>query len=183
MNAKRSIAARAQRAARLVATAEEIRLDRILRSATLDGVGVTTWFYLRRRPGELRPLARSKVEDFFFRAGRLPVDEHGLVRYAEVVVYLEDRHAVEVIRLAYFQARAHADGTLDREHDMELMSAAAETAVGAALRPKPPVGVISAEHRFARRRLDRLGRWTPTKVEIHLLRQLVNRRTRRDILS
>ena len=50
-------------------------LDRSLRSTILGGMGVTTWFFLRPRPGELRPLALSKVEDFFFRAGRLPVDE------------------------------------------------------------------------------------------------------------
>jgi len=104
------------------------------------------------------------------------------VRYAEVIVHLEDRRAVEVLRLAYLQSRALADGTLDRAHYMELMVAAGEAAVGAALRSKPPVGVISAEHRFAQRRLDHLGRWTPTKAEIHLLRQLVNRRARRELL-
>jgi hypothetical protein len=58
-------------------------------------MGARAWFFLRSRPGELRPLAQSVVDDFFFRAGRLPADAEGIVRYAEVFVLLEDRRAVE----------------------------------------------------------------------------------------
>lgn len=145
-------------------------------------MGVRTWFYLRPRPGELRPLALGRVDDFFSRGGRLPVDEEGWVQYAEVMVLLEDRHPVEVVRLAYFQCRAHADGTLDRRHYMELMATAGEAASGALSLSEPPPGVVSAEHRFAKRRLEHLSRWKPTKAEVALLRDFVNRRAGRDLL-
>ena len=63
-------------------------------------MGARAWFFLRSRPGELRPLAQSVVDDFFFRAGRLPTDAEGFVRYAEVIVHtawrngpVEDVHA------------------------------------------------------------------------------------------
>ncbi len=145
-------------------------------------MGVRTWFYLRPRHGELRPLPFGRVDDFFSRGGRLPVDEEGWVQYAEVMVLLEDRRPVEVVRLAYFQCRAHADGTLDRRHYMELMATASEAASGAIAFSKPPPGVVSAEHRFAKRRLEHLSRWKPTKAEVALLRELVNRRARRELL-
>ena len=94
MNARGSTALRAERAGQSVAVVDDIRLDRSLRSAILGAMGVTTWLFLRPRPGELQPLALSKVEDFFFGTGQLPVDEEGLVRYAEVIVHLEDRRDV-----------------------------------------------------------------------------------------
>jgi hypothetical protein len=50
-------------------------------------MGARAWFFLRSRPGELRPLARSVVDDFFFRAGRLPADAEGFVRYANALVH------------------------------------------------------------------------------------------------
>jgi len=152
------------------------------RSEILGGMGVRTWFYLRPRQGEIRALAQARVEAFFSRDGRLPVDEEGLVRYAEVTVRLEDRRAVEVIRVAYFQCSARADGTLDREKYMEFMAVVGEASFGALALSKPPPGVVSAEHRFAQRRLDHLSRWKPTTVEAELLRDLVNRRAGRGLL-
>jgi hypothetical protein len=93
-------------------------------------MGARTWFFLRPRPGELRSLTQSAVDDFFFRDGRLPADAGGFVRYAEVVVLLEDRRAVEVLRVGYFQDRTGADGMLDRERHSEVMAAAGEAAFG-----------------------------------------------------
>ena len=63
-------------------------------------MGARAWFFLRSRLGELRPLAQSVVDDFFFRAGRLPADAEGIVRYANALVHTawrnrpgEDVHA------------------------------------------------------------------------------------------
>jgi hypothetical protein len=145
-------------------------------------MGVRAWFFLRPRAGELRSLARNTVEDFFFRDGRLPADEEGFVRFAEVMVLLEDRHAVEVLRVEYFQHRTRADGTLDREHHREVMAAAGEAAFGHLSFSKPPPGVVGAEHKFAQRRLDHLSRWKPTRAEVVKLRQLVNRKAGREIM-
>ena len=145
-------------------------------------MGARVWFFLRPRPGELCSLAQNTVEDFFFRDGRLPADEEGFVRYAEVVVLLEDRRAVEVLRVGYFQDRTRADGTLDRERAMKVMGAAGEAAFGHLPFPKPPPGVIGAEHKFAQRRLDHLSRWKPTRAEVMKLRELVNRKAGREIM-
>jgi len=161
---------------------DTIRWRRAPTPAIVVGMGVRTWFYLRPRQGELRPLAQTKVDAFFFRDGRLPVDDEGLVRYAEVTVRLENRRAVEGVRVAYFQSRASADGTLDRQEYMELIAAAGEAAFGAYALSKPPPGVVNAEHRFAQRRLDHLSRWNPMKAEVEILREFVNRRAGHDLL-
>lgn len=145
-------------------------------------MGLSTWFFIRTRPGELQPVALRRIEDFFSRDGRLPADDGGRVQYAEVMVRLEDRLAVEVVRLGYFQCRAQEDGALDRRHYMSLMATAGEAAFGGMAVSKAPPGVVSAEHKFAQRRLDHLTRWAPTEDEVEILRGLVNRKARRELL-
>ena len=132
--------------------------------------------------GELRSLTQSAVEDFFFRGGRLPADDEGFVRYAEVMVLQEDRRAVEVLRVGYFQHRTRTNGTLDRKSYMEVTAAAGEAAFGHLSFAKPPPGVVGAEDKFAPRRLDRLNRWKPTRAEVVKLRELVNRKAGREIM-
>ena len=145
-------------------------------------MGARAWFFLRPQPGELCALAQSAVEDFFFRDGRLPIDHEGVVRYAEVVVLLEDRRAVEVLRVGFFQHRTRANGTLDRKSYMKVTAAAGEAAFGHLSFPKPPPGVVGAQDKFAQRRLDRLTRWKPTRAEVVTLRELVNRKAGREIM-
>ena len=145
-------------------------------------MGVTTWFFLRPRPGELRPLAQSAAGTFIFEGGRLPADAEGFVRYAEVIVSLHDRRAVEVLRVGFFQHRALADGTLDREHFREIMAIVPEAVFGWLELSKPPRGVIAARHKFARRRLENMSEWKPTRGELATLRDLVNRKAGREIM-
>lgn len=145
-------------------------------------MGLSTWFFIRPRPGELRPVALRRIEDFFNGDGQLPADDEGRVQYAEVMVRLEDRRAVEVVRLSYFQCRAQADGTLDRQHYMAMTATALEAASRGIISPQPTPGVVDAEHRFAQRRFDHLSRWAPSKAEEELLRVLVNRKARRELL-
>lgn len=116
-------------------------------------MGVSVWFFLRPRQGELRPLPLSKVEEFFFRDGCLPADEEGFVRYAEVSVLLEKRRAIEVARVGYFQHRVRSDGKLDRERYMQVMAAVGEASFGHLPFGDAPPGVVGAEHLFAQRRL------------------------------
>lgn len=145
-------------------------------------MGVGVWSFLRPRPGELHPVTRSAVKAFVFGTGRLPTDADGFVRFAEVIVSLHHRRAVNVLRVGFFQYRALVDGTLDREHLREVMAVtSAATFGGLRLAPQPP-GVVGAEHRFARRRLEHLSRWKPTRAEHAKLRDLVNRRAGRGIM-
>ena len=117
-----------------------------------------------------------------FEGGRIQPDAEGFVRYAQMSVRLQDRCAIEVVRVGFFQYRAFPDGTLDREHLGEIMATVPEAVFGRLHRSKQPPGVVDAEHMFAQRRLDHLSRWQPTKVELAQLRRLANRKAGRELL-
>ena len=145
-------------------------------------MGVGAWFFLRRQPGELCPLTQSAVEAFISKGGRLPADTEGFVRYAQVVVSLQNRRAVEVLQLGFFQYRALKDGTLDRSHFDEILRTVPEAAFGWLQLSRPAPGVVPAEYRFAKRRLEHLSQWKPTKAELRLLGELVNQKAGRELL-
>jgi len=98
----------------------------------------SAWFFLRRRRGELRPLAQRAVEGFASGRGQLPADAEGFVRCAQVIANLHDRRAVEVLRVGFFQYRSLADGTIDRAHFSEIMAVVPEAAFGWLQLSKPP---------------------------------------------
>ncbi len=123
------------------------------------------------------------MEDFVCKHGRLPVDAEGFVRCAEVIVNLNDRRAVEVLRVGFHQYRALEDGTLDSKHFGEIMAAIPEATFGSLPLSKPTPGVVGAEHRFAKRRLEHLSQWKPTQDDLSKLRSLVNRKAGRDIMQ
>ena len=139
-------------------------------------MGVSAWAFLRPRPGELHPLAMRTAEAFISKGGQIPADAEGFVRYAQVIVSLQDRHAVEVVYVGFFQYRALLDGSLDRKHVDQTMAPVPAAAFGWLQVSKPPPGVIGAEHRFARRRLEHLSQWKPTRAEVVKLRERVNRK-------
>ena len=145
-------------------------------------MGVSVWTFLRSKPGEIFPVVQRAVDDFLANTGRLAADADGLVRYAQVVVYLENRRAVEVLRVGFFQYRALKNGKLNRRHFREIMAALPEVAFGWLQLSKPPPGVVCAEHRFAKRRLDQLNTWKPTQDELSKLRGLVNHKAGREIM-
>ena len=122
------------------------------------------------------------MDDFLDNTGRLPPDEEGFVRYAQVIVNLENRRAVEILRIGFFQYCALRNGKLNRRHFREIMAALPEAALGGLRLSKPPPGVVSAEHRFAKRRLDQLNTWKPTQGDLSKLRRLVNRKAGREIM-
>ncbi len=145
-------------------------------------MGVSAWSFLRPRPGELHPLGQRTAEAFISKGGRIPADAEGFVRYAQVIVSFHDRHAVEVLRVGFFQYRALPDGSLDRKHFEEIMAVVPEAAFGWLRGSKAPPGVIEAGDKFAKRRLEHLSQWKPTKAEVVKLRDLVNRKAGREIM-
>ena len=145
-------------------------------------MGASVWSFLRPQPGELFPVAQRALEDFLSGAGRLPADADGFVRCAQVIVNLRNRRAVEVLRVGFSQYRALEDGRLDREHFREIMAAVPEAAFGWLQLSKPPPGVVAAQQKFAKRRLEHLSNWKPTQAELSKLRSLVNRKAGREIL-
>ncbi len=68
-------------------------------------MGASVWSFVRPQPGELCPVAKRALDEFLSDAGRLPADAEGFVRYAQVIVNLENRRAVEVLRVGFFQYR------------------------------------------------------------------------------
>jgi hypothetical protein len=145
-------------------------------------VGTSIWTFLRPRPGDLHPVTQRAVDDFLYKAGRLPADAEGIVRYAQVIVSLENRSAVEVLRVGFFQYRALKNGTLDRRHFRQVMATVPEAAFGWLRLDELPPGVVAAEHKFAKRRLERLSTWRPAQDELSKLRDLVNHKAGREIM-
>jgi hypothetical protein len=145
-------------------------------------MGAAIWTFLRPRPGELHRVSQRAVDDFLSGGGRLQADAEGFARYAQVTVNLENRRAVEVLRVGFFQYRARKDGRLDRKHFQEYSAAAADAAFGWLQLDELPPGVIPAAHEFAKRRLDYLSTWKPTSDDLATLCELVNRRAGREIM-
>lgn len=104
------------------------------------------------------------------------------MRGAQVIVNLRNGRAEEVLRVGFFQYRALEDGRLDRKHFREIMAAVPEAAFGWLHFSTPPPGVVAAEHKFAKRRLEHLSSWKPTQDELSKLRSLVNRKAGREFL-
>jgi hypothetical protein len=117
----------------------------------------------------------------FFDGAPLP-QKDGVVRYVEVILRVENRKAVEVGGVSYFQHRALPDGTLDRGHLKEVMALASEAAFGGVLKSEPSRGVVEASHRFAQRRLENVHQWKPSQAELAALRALVNHKAGRRLL-
>jgi hypothetical protein len=145
-------------------------------------MGVSVWTFMRPRAGELRPVSQRALDEFFTGAARLPADDEGFVRYAQVVVNLENRRAIEVLRVGFYQYRALKNGRVDRKHLGAIMAVAPEAAFGALRIDEPPPGVVAAEHRFAKRRLEHLGTWKPTQDDLAKLRELVNHKAGQTIM-
>jgi hypothetical protein len=145
-------------------------------------MGTAVWTFLRPRPGELHPVSLRAMDDFLSGGGRLPADAASFVRYAQVIVDLENRRAVEVLRVGFFQHRARKDGKLDRKHLEEVLAATADATAGWIQLDELPQGVIPAEHEFAKRRLEHLSTWKPTPDDLATLRELVNRRAGVEIM-
>jgi hypothetical protein len=143
---------------------------------------ISIWYFLRPQPGLLQAISARAAERFFSgQGGELKPDPSGFVRYAQLFVETENRSPIGLLRIDFLQCRAHEDGTLDREHMAEIMSAVPSVMSG--LRPaKAPRGVIDAEHLFAKRRMDHLSRWKPTQKDLLDLRRVVNSKAGRDIM-
>jgi hypothetical protein len=145
-------------------------------------MGVSVWTFVRPRSGEMRPVAERAVERFIAGEGPLQVDADGFVRYAQVIVNLENRRATEVIRVDFFQYRALKSGKLDRKYFREILQTIPEAAFGWLQLTEPPKGVVVAEHKFANRRLQHLNHWKPSAEDRATLRSLVNRKAGRELL-
>ncbi len=144
-------------------------------------MGLSAWYFLRTAPGEVQTLQRTALNAFVSGEGRLPAEPDCFVRYAEVLVSLDDRVATEIVSIGFHQIRALADGTLDKEHwdaEQRLVWEAAFSNI----ETTPTPGVIDARPQFARRRHEHVSQWKPTKGELHALYDLINKKARRELV-
>jgi hypothetical protein len=110
-------------------------------------MGLGVWYFLRLAPGELRPVAGAQRDRFFRREATQP-SHQGIARYVELIVQMEARKAVEVVRFGGFQYRVDAaDAELDPQHLGEVMAVAGQVVLGGALPTDLVPGVVAAEHR------------------------------------
>jgi hypothetical protein len=72
---------------------------------------------------------------------------------------------------------------LDRKHFRKVMEAVPEAAFGWLQVDTPPPGVVAAEHRFAKRRLEHLSTWKPAREDLATLRDLVNQKAGRELME
>jgi hypothetical protein len=85
------------------------------------------------------------------------------VRVAEVIVGLENRRPVDIVRISYFYLHFDKKGFADYETFMRHGALAMEAATGSQwLFPDETTNVIPAGHRFAARRRDHEAVWKPT---------------------
>ena len=85
------------------------------------------------------------------------------MRVAEVIVGLENRHLVDVVRVSYFYLHFDKRGFADYETFMRHGALAMEAAMGSNWPfPDKTANVIRAGHRFAARRRDHEAVWKPT---------------------
>jgi hypothetical protein len=94
---------------------------------------------------------------------RLPQFAGQRVRAAEVIVGLENRHPVDIVRVSYFYLHFDKRGFADYETFMRHGALAMEAAMGSNWPfPDETANVIRAGHRFAARRRDHEVVWKPT---------------------
>ena len=103
---------------------------------------------------------------------RLPQYAGQRIRIAGVIVRLEARRPVEVMRVSCFYLHIDCDGFVDYETYMEQGALAVEAVLGGISLPDDKgSNVIRAGHRFAARRRDHEAVWTPIETTLDAIRE------------
>ena len=135
----------------------------------------TLWFFQRTAPGEIRRISNPSMQRFLVGERPLPHDGDGFVRCIGMSLELRDRKPATVARVWFSKIRVREDGTVDphHRHQMAKVAQSEGNAEGT---------VVSAQHRFAQRRLSHLGEWRPEEKDLAALRAVVNTRAGKELL-
>ncbi len=98
------------------------------------------------------------------------------VRFVDLVVELEDRRPMRILRTFYVRMKMDPEGRPDpKEMDavMRLSMESADFGVGA------DPSIIEGSHHWARKKLEERFRWKPTPFEERTIRRMVLRRPTR----
>jgi len=94
---------------------------------------------------------------------RIPEYARQRMRVAEIIIDLQDRKPVDIVRGYYWYLNFDSNGTADYEKFMRHGAVSMEASIGAdAWFGKEAGNVVRASHRFAVRRRDHEARWKPS---------------------
>ncbi len=103
---------------------------------------------------------------------RLPQYAGQRVRCVEVVLELENREPIAIIRIDYFLLKFDARGRVDATEQKREMMLALDL-LSLPNFPDEPRKVIKASHRFAKRRLEHSFKWMPSKTIESAIREAI----------
>ncbi len=130
-------------------------------------MGLTVWILIINDDDTIRRLPLTKFERLMKRDSdeRIPEYAEKKVRYAEVVLDLEQRKPAKILKMDYLVMAFDSKGRIDRTERDQKSQLAMD------IIPPFDVGrengnVVDARHVFAKRQFDSQYRWTPSlKIE------------------
>lgn len=94
---------------------------------------------------------------------RIPEYAGQRMRVAELVIDLQDRKPVDIVRGYYWYLHFDSSGTADHEKFMRHGAVSMEASIDSkAWSGEEPTNIVHASHRFAARRRDHEARWKPS---------------------
>lgn len=101
---------------------------------------------------------------------RLPEFANQWVRFVDLVVELENRRPVRILRTFYVRMRLDRDGRPDpKEMDAVMRLSMESASLGVGTDPS----IIEGSHHWARKKFEERFRWKPTPFEERTIRRMV----------
>jgi len=141
-------------------------------------LGYTQWILVQDSNLAFGFLPDRRYAAFHAGNAQLPQVRPGEVRTAEVLLRLENRRAIDVLRVDHVRFPVLADGARDPESMEWEISLIAQISPGS-----PRVGPGSATQRFAERQMAGAFRWTPSANETMAIADAISRRAKRPLLG
>jgi hypothetical protein len=132
-------------------------------------MGIGLRFCIVGDNGEVTKLSTRRFDALHEGSASLPEYANQTVHYAQVIVQLEDRRVVEILRIDGFKMKLDANGRLSEDERFEEMRAAVECADLGLLASESPPNVIRAGSVFARRAYAGRYRWQPNPFELEAI--------------
>ena len=147
-------------------------------------MALTVWLFLQTADGTFQAFPAARYGRFHDGQEPLPTLDGQEVRFAEVVVELDQRRATRVCRVVWPKHRLDATGRWDVQHQQAGVRTALET-LGApsgqdVLAGKAP---LSMDHLLAEIRYSTEHLWQPTEDDLTRFCTAVNQRARRPLVT
>jgi len=141
-------------------------------------MGYTQWILVQDSDLAFGFLPERRYAAFHAGNAPLPHVRPGEVRSVEVLLHLEHRRVIDVLRVDHVRFTVLANGVRDPAAMEWEFSLIAQISPGS-----PRVGPGSAARRFAERQMASAFRWTPTASETKAIADASSRRAKRPLLG